>query len=429
VKPSTDSRYFIGLMSGTSLDGIDCAIGRFTDGQLVETVATYFTPFEPALRDELAALQAPVADELHRVHLAANALAHAYAQAVAHALSQAALRAADICAIGAHGQTVRHRPELGYTVQLLNGALLAEETRISVVCDFRSRDIAAGGQGAPLVPAFHQAVFGRPNRTRVVVNIGGIANVSVLRGGLGSASLHNSLGDSEGNLVPDILHNALRNSAGESSPAQPHTDAPTRASVLGWDTGPGNVLMDLWASAHIGTPYDANGAWGAGGTVLPDLLAAMRAEPFFTLPPPKSTGRDLFNADWLARFDLRLNPANIADQASKQTAQNVQATLRELTAHTIADAIQQYAQDAHEVGVSGGGTRNSPLCAALQARLPGKAVASVSTWGCDADFVEALAFAWLAMRRVDGEPGNLPAVTGARGARVLGATHFPASIS
>jgi anhydro-N-acetylmuramic acid kinase len=357
---------YIGLMSGTSMDGVDGVLADFAN-DAITTIASSFAPFPPELRGALMALQAPGANEIEREALAANALAACYAACVA-ALRPSA--AGPIQAVAAHGQTTRHRPELGYTRQTNNPALLAELTGLDVIADFRSRDVAAGGQGAPLVPAFHQAQFGKAGQTRVVVNIGGIGNISVL-----------------------------------------HADG--RAG--GFDTGPGNVLMDGWIARHQGKEYDADGAWAATGTVHAGALAQLKAEPYFALPAPKSTGRDLFHMDWL---DARL--AGVGTIATE----DVMATLTALTAHTIADAIRGQAREVDAVYVCGGGAYNGTLLRALAAALGGAVtVESTAALGVAPNRVEALAFAWLGYRFQKREAGNLPAVTGAKGPRILGALY------
>jgi anhydro-N-acetylmuramic acid kinase len=373
IKPSTPL-LFIGLMSGTSLDGVDGVLAEFPDGAST-THAHAYVPFPAALRADLLALQAAGDNEIHREALAAQALAHCFAACVAQLLAQAKVAAAAVRAIGVHGQTVRHRPELGYTRQINNPALLAELTGIDVIADFRSRDIAAGGQGAPLVPAFHQAAFGTENEIRVVLNIGGISNISVLEHG-------------------------------------------QSGHVVGFDTGPGNVLMDAWIARHRGAAYDAGGAWAAGGKVHAALLESLREEAFFALPPPKSTGRDLFHPAWLA---ARLAPF------SNLSAVDVQATLAAFSAGTIADAIANHAANAHAVYVCGGGAFNTHLMLQLQQALSTCNVAarlhSTQELGIAPNQVEALAFAWLAQRHVTHQAGNLPSVTGARGLRILGALY------
>lgn len=359
---------FIGLMSGTSLDGIDAVIARFdAPGNPPALVHSHFQPFQPQLRDCLLALNEPGRDDLHRAAVSANQLAHAYAAAIRTLLAQAGLATRDITAIGCHGQTVRHRPDAGYTTQLVNGALMAELTGITVICDFRSRDIAAGGQGAPLAPAFHLHAFGAASEHRAVVNIGGIANITYLPpGGIGA----------------------------------------------GFDCGPGNALMDEWITAHLGRPYDDNGAWAATGTVLPKLLNTLLAHEFFARKPPKSTGRDTFNLAWVRRA-----------LTGSEAAADVQATLLALTAEGIATGVERHGSDAAAVFVCGGGAHNHALMARLALRLPNQRVANTSAIGVDADWVEALAFAWLARQTLLREPGNVPAVTGARGSRILGAIY------
>lgn len=359
---------YIGIMSGTSLDGVDAVLADFrtTSPQLI---ATQHLAFDASLRAELLALNQPGENELARAAVAANQLAQHYAEAVLALLATQKINATDIAAIGCHGQTVRHRPELGYTLQLNNPALLAERTGISVVADFRSRDIAAGGQGAPLVPAFHAAAFSHPKKHRVIVNIGGIANL---------------------------------------------TDLPIGGKVSGFDCGPGNMLLDAWCQRHQGKAYDNDGAWAASGNPIPALLEALLSEAFFKQAPPKSTGRDLFHLAWLEQY-----------LAPSYTARDVQATLLQLTVSSIGDAIHQYCGKADEIYVCGGGARNSALIDALRHTFAGQAtfVALTDDLGIDAESVEALAFAWLAQQTLQQAPGNLPAVTGARHPCVLGAIY------
>lgn len=369
-------RYCIGLMSGTSLDGVDGVLVDFAEGTQVLWHAS--RGFDAALRAELLALNTPEGrDELHRAALAANALARSYAEVVRELLQATGLAPAQIAAIGAHGQTVRHRPQMfdgmGYTLQLNSPALLAELSGVAVVADLRSRDVAAGGQGAPLVPAFHQGVFGRPGETVLVLNIGGIANLSVLAGD---------------------------------------------GTVLGFDCGPGNALMDGWCQTHTGQPYDDGGQWAATGQVLPALLDRLLAEPFLQQPPPKSTGRDLFHADWLAGH-LSASATSAADARPAE----VQATLTEFTARACASAVQRFGRGGGELLVCGGGAFNTQLMQRIAALLPGVAVDTTAARGLPPQQVEAAAFAWLARQALLGLPGNLPAVTGARGPRILGAIH------
>jgi anhydro-N-acetylmuramic acid kinase len=360
------SELYIGLMSGTSVDGVDAVLVDF-GATPWRSVGFVNVPFDAALRDELNALQRSGANELHRAALAANALMDCCAAAVASLLADVRIAPRDVAAIGVHGQTVRHRPELGYTIQLANPARLAEATSITVVGDFRSRDVAAGGQGAPLVPAFHAALFGAPERHRVVVNIGGIANLT------------------------------------ELSPGVP---------VRGFDTGPGNTLLDAWCEEHTGERFDRDGAWAASGRTIAELLSLLRAEPYFALPPPKSTGRDLFHLGWLAP---RLKP--------DYPPADVQRTLAVLTAVTIADAIAVHCPAATEVLACGGGAENVTLVRELAAALRPRVLETTAAHGVATNQVEALAFAWLAREAIAGRPGNVSTVTGARGPRVLGAIY------
>lgn len=356
----------VGLMSGTSLDGVDAALIAF-DNERPQCLATHYLPFPTELRREALALQEPGSDELRRSLRLANRLADIYARTTNELLALAAIPATAVRAIGCHGQTLVHAPADGYSLQLANPARLAEQTGITVVADFRSRDIAAGGQGAPLVPAFHDAVFRASGRHRVILNIGGIANVT--------------------DLAPD---------------------APTR----GFDCGPGNMLLDAWTTQHTGKPYDLDGRWASEGRVLPALLRRLREGPFFAAPPPKSCGREEFGIAWL---ESRLE--------GSEAAVDVQATLVALTASTIADAIERWCGNPAEVYVCGGGARNGSLMQALGNSMPGVVIGTTDALGLPADWVEAAAFAWLAWRTLHGRPGNLPEVTGARGPRVLGAIY------
>ena len=368
-----DAELFIGLMSGTSADGVDAVLLRASDPP--RTLAIASLPFSSSLRQAIEALQQPGPDELHRAAEVSNALADAYGEAVAALLTQSGCSRTDIRALGAHGQTVRHRPESGYTLQLLNAARLAEQTGLPVVYDLRQADVAAGGQGAPLVPAFHASVFASTQARRAIVNIGGIANVSLL----------------------------------------PRRSFSEPMTARGYDTGPGNTLLDAWHYQHRGGYFDEQGCWAASGHVDPGLLAAMLDDPYFSEPAPKSTGRDRFHTQWLA--------GKVAQCPSPLRPEDVQATLAELTALTIAEAC---AGLADEVYVCGGGAFNLDLLDRLQRHLAGTPVRSTDALGIAPLSVEGAAFAWLAWRRIHGQPGNLPAVTGARGERVLGAVALPA---
>jgi anhydro-N-acetylmuramic acid kinase len=368
------SQVYAGLMSGTSLDGVDGVLVDFAP-QRPRVLGHISTAFPDALKQELLRLNTSGPDELHRAALAANALVRVYAEVVAQLLNTCQVDAAGVRAIGAHGQTVRHRPQLfdgtGYTLQLNQPALLAEITGIAVVADFRSRDVAAGGQGAPLVPPFHQALFGYLPGMVGVLNIGGISNFTVL-----------------------------------------NSDSPDE--VIGFDCGPGNALMDAWCLAHTGAAYDDSGAWAAGGKVHAGLLQSLLDEPFFGQPPPKSTGRDLFNGAWLQGKLSRIE--NLPPQ-------DVQATLTELTARSCADCVRRFAPGCHRLIVCGGGALNLHLMARLQALLPGSAVVTSETHGLPPLQVEATAFAWLAKQCVERQTASLESVTGAKGARILGAIY------
>ena len=371
-------------MSGTSLDGIDGVLVLIhTDDhhrQLhVEQHAFY--PFDDQFRHQLMALNTPGDNELHTAALAGNHLARLYSQVCTQLLKQAQRPASDIVAIGAHGQTVRHRPlefdadpdhgqpAVGYTIQLNNPALLAELSGIDVVADFRTRDLAAGGQGAPLVPAFHREIFAASGRTVAVLNIGGISNLSVLKA---------------------------------------HGD------VIGFDCGPGNALMDFWCQQHTGQAFDRDGAWAATGKVNGGLLDSLMREPFLLAAPPKSTGRDLFNPVWLAGHLSSHPHAAPAD---------VQATLCEYTALACANDLQRHAADAQQLTVCGGGALNLFLMQRLTALLPKVSVQTSEVQGLPPLQVEAAAFAWLAFKAVHRETASLKSVTGAQGARVLGAIY------
>ena len=395
-------------MSGTSLDGVDGVLlewqdsapsgvsvehdvspSLLSDTRHLKVLLHAFQPFDAEFRAELLSLNTPGNNELHRAALAANRLARDYAKVVHALLNESGMQANDIQAIGAHGQTVRHRPlefdadpstgqsAVGYTLQLNNPALLAELTGIDVVAEFRTRDLAAGGQGAPLVPAFHAEIFGASTHTVAVVNIGGISNISVLK----------------------------------NTSSQSQTRSTSRA-ITGFDCGPGNALMDHWVHLHQGQDFDANGVWAAQGKVIPALLQSLLSEPFLHQIPPKSTGRDLFNPTWLQQH-----------LQTEFAAVDVQATLCEFTAMAIANDLKRHAPDAKQLWVCGGGALNGHLMSRLQAHVPGVQVASTKAHGLPPLQVEAAAFAWLAAKTMKRETGSLESVTGARGARVLGAIY------
>ena len=361
---------YIGLMSGTSMDGID-AVLVMMDGDELRVEAAISHPW-PTAR-ELHELCTPSDNEIDRMGVADNLVAREFATATHALLAKAGLTPKDIRAIGSHGQTIRHRPQLRFTLQIGNAALLAALTGIDVIADFRTMDMALGGQGAPLVPAFHQALFAKPGALRVVLNLGGIANISVLPGNAGG--------------------------------------------VYGFDTGPANTLLDGWYRRHQpdGGNYDAGGQWAASGRLIPALLEKLLTHPYFAAPAPKSTGREMFTLDWL--------DGELAGSAYAPV--DVQRTLQALTCHSIARQLPALdeAQSRPELFVCGGGAHNAPLLSELANLLPGWRIASTTELGIAPDWVEGAAFAWLAQRFIHRKPGNLPAVTGASRLAVLGALY------
>lgn len=352
-------------MSGTSMDGVDAVCARITAHRFDGVVAHVHVPFAAQLRDDLLALQNSGTDELRRAAVLKQTLSEHYVQAVERLFRQPEMQGLAVEVIGCHGQTVRHAPQAGYSIQLADWAMLAERTALPVAGDFRAADIAAGGQGAPLVPAFHRMLFAHDGQTRVVLNLGGIANLTVLA---------------------------------------------ADGAVTGFDSGPANMLMDAWVQQYFDCAYDEGGVLARGGQVLPELLAALLADDYFAQKPPKSTGRDGFSLTWLAGF-----------LHGGEAAQDVLRTLLELTAHSAAAAVQDYAPDAQELCLCGGGADNVLLRERLAQLLPQLDVYDTDRLGLPPTQVEAAAFAWLAHCRVHRIPANLPAVTGARGARVLGA--------
>lgn len=374
--PDAAAELYLGLMSGTSADGIDAALVRFQgEGPALRCELVHGRTFawDDALRAQLVALgQGADAVSLDALGALDGRVAQAFADAALALLQDAGVPRGRVRAIGSHGQTIRHRPHADppFTWQLGDGNVIAERTGIATVADFRRRDVAAGGQGAPLMPAFHAALLGSPHEDRAVLNLGGIGNLTLL---------------------------------------------PVAGEVRGFDTGPANALMDAWCERHAGRAYDAGGAFAASGQVDAALLARLLAEPWFALPPPKSTGREQFHLNWLQ--------ARMGDAATAPA--DVQATLLELTARTIADALQMTQPTTRRVLACGGGVHNAALMARLAAHLPQAVVESTAAHGLDPDYVEAMGFAWLARETLAGRPGNLPAVTGAAGRRVLG-TVFPA---
>ena len=367
------SRLFLGLISGTSADGIDVALVEFPDATSAAGLrlrAACTRSWSSGLRERLVAIgqggEPASLDELGRLDVQ---VAQAFADAALALLDEAGVAPAQVTAIGSHGQTLRHHPhgDAPFTMQIGDGSVIAERTGIATVADFRRRDVAAGGHGAPLVPAFHAALLQYADEDRAVLNLGGIGNYTLL---------------------------------------------PRHGAVRGFDTGPANALLDAWCLRHNGQAFDAGGQFAASGRVDAALLARLLDEPWFALPPPKSTGREQFHLDWLqARLRGGESPAD------------VQATLLELTAATVAEALHAQQPGTARVIACGGGVRNPVLMRAIATRLPGVVVESSAAHGLDPDFVEAMAFAWLARETLAGRPGNLPAVTGAAGPRVLGVVH------
>lgn len=358
---------YLGVMSGTSLDGLDIAL--IEQSENITLLAHHYLPMPAELRIELLGLCTPGQDEVARAAIAEQRWATLAAQGINALLRSTGLVPSDIRAIGSHGQTIRHEPARGFTVQIGNPALLAELTGIDVIADFRRRDMAAGGQGAPLVPAFHESLFGEPEKPCAVLNVGGFSNLSLI------------------------------------SPGQP---------VRGFDCGPGNALMDAWIAQHQGQSFDRDGAWAASGTLHEALLHRLLSDPFFAGKGPKSTGRELFNLPWLENHLVALPSLQPAD---------VQRTLLELTARSITESLQHAQAQTHELLVCGGGAHNSTLMRRLQQLLPNCQVGSTASRGVPPDWVEAMAFAWLAHCCLERIPANRPSVSGAKGLRVLGALY------
>jgi anhydro-N-acetylmuramic acid kinase len=361
---------YIGLMSGTSLDAIDTTLVDFSTDK-PRLLAAHNVPLPADLRKTLLALNRPAAGEIARMAQADVELGKHLAQAVTKLLALHNIDKSEIRAIGSHGQTLRHNPDanLPYTLQIGDPNTIAELTGITTIADFRRRDLAASGQGAPLMPAFHAAYLRVNDASRVIVNIGGMANITLL-------------------------------------PANPNK------TVTGFDTGPGNVLMDGWYQRHQKGSYDKGGQWAASGKIEQAFLQRMQRDKFFKLAPPKSTGRDHFDMRWLDRLIKR--------HGKRMQRKHVQASLCELTAWSIATAINEHAADAHDVIVCGGGVHNTALMFRLQALLDGRQVLSSEDFDIDPDYMEAMGFAWLAMQTLGGKPGNLPSVTGATHPVVLG---------
>lgn len=364
---------YIGLMSGTSADAIDAVLVDLQSTP--QLLAQHTLPLPIKTRQQIHALSLPGDDEIDRMGALDVDLGKLFARTTLQLLASAGISPAQINSIGSHGQTIRHRPpgssEGTFTLQIGDPNLIAELTGITTVADFRRRDMAAGGQGAPLVPAFHRAIFHAQDKDRVIVNIGGMANLTWL---------------------------------------------PTQGQTLGFDTGPGNVLMDIWIAEHLGKSYDQNGAWAASGTVCQALLDELLATPYFRLPAPKSTGRESFNRAWLDE--------NLRKLKSTLAPADVQATLLELTAITIADSINGLSQSSKDIFVCGGGAYNNALMQRLKVLLPKDTVASTAVLGVDPQWIEAMAFAWLAQQTINHRPGNLREVTGATREVILGGVYY-----
>lgn len=388
-----EAPYFIGMMSGTSLDGMDAVLCRFfeTDDETcsVEMVASHSVPFTEDLRQALLSLTTPngvatfiqtcefdFQSELDVYGWASVYYATFAAQVALELLDKANISHDLVCAIGCHGQTVRHHPNWSFSLQLLDPNILAEYTGIAVVSDFRRRDMAVGGQGAPLVPAFHQAIFGHDKQVKGVLNLGGIANITVLN------------------------HD--------------------KSTPIGFDTGVANLLMDAWNFRHTNTCYDQDGAWAASGQVIQPLLDILLSHPFFSQSPPKSTGREDFNLVWL---DAMIDQLNSSHPNLCHTPADIQATLCELTAVSAAKQIRHFIKSG-TVLVCGGGAKNTHLMARLQAHLPNLSIKPTNDWGIEVTWIESVAFAWLARQNILGRCGNIPAVTGANKAVVLGQVCF-----
>lgn len=360
--------HYIGLMSGTSADAIDAVLVALPANGPLKLLASHGHPIPEPIKQTIHSLVLPGPNEIDRLGALHTELGELFAAAALAVLRAGKLTAKDVRAIGSHGQTLRHRPTgtFPFSLQIGNPSVIAERTGITTVADFRARDIAGGGQGAPLVPAFHQYLFHSCERSRAIVNIGGIANVTYL----------------------------------PADNAQP---------VLGFDTGPGNTLLDAWARQHLGKPHDETGQWAGGGHPSNTLLEKLFTDPYFSAPPPKSTGREYFHSGWLTqKIPTGLRP------------QDVQATLAELTARSVTDAIRRFLPACDEVFVCGGGAHNRDLMERLRVRLKPLPLATTETLGLAPDWVEATAFAWLAHQTLEGQPGNLPSVTGAQRPVVLG---------
>ncbi|MGK0273432.1 MAG: anhydro-N-acetylmuramic acid kinase [Cocleimonas sp.] len=375
----SNQNLYIGLMSGTSLDSIDVVLVDLSKDE-IRLIASHSHELPSSLKEQLIEITHPKwLGSLESIGSLNHQLGKLFADATNTLIKQESIPRESIRAIGSHGQTLWHQPygSNPFTMQLGDASLIAEETNITTVADFRSRDIAAGGQGAPLVPAFHLEHLSNTNNNRFVLNIGGIANITIL----------------------------------------PKADSEILAS--GYDIGPGNGLIDAWISHHCDKSYDKNGDWGKSGVILPDVLKTLLRDDYFSILPPKSTGKELFNLEWLNRV--------LGDHLTSEKPEDIQATLTELTAKSITDCINNHNDESNtfnELYVCGGGVHNSFLIERLQQHLPETSITSTEKLGIDPDWMEAIAFAWLAKQTLEGKTSNLPEVTGAKGKRILGAIHL-----
>ncbi len=370
--PDTANELFIGLLSGTSVDGIDAGLFEFGASNNIILRGSYHQPYPPEIRDAILRLSQPGDNEIDRMGALDIAIGELFAKAASTVIKQEGIPSKRIKAIGSHGQTIRHRPNQkhAFSLQVGDPNTIAQTSGITTVADMRRMDIAAGGQGAPLAPAFHQAAFYTSSERRCIINIGGISNISVL-----------------------------------------HDDC---NKVVGYDTGPGNILMDSWVSTHRHRDYDENGDWAKTGSVNDALLHQLMSHPYLQKTFPKSTGREDFNRAWLEQVLSKLSPI---------TAEDVQASLCEFTALSLSQSIQDHVIDA--AYICGGGAHNQTLMQRISAHLPDIKVDTTSALKINPDWVEAGLFAWLAKQRIDGRKTNLTSVTGASHSTVLGAIYSP----
>ncbi|MEH6458074.1 MAG: anhydro-N-acetylmuramic acid kinase [Cocleimonas sp.] len=376
---NSEKKLYIGLMSGTSLDGIDVVLVDFSEQQ-AKLVASHNHEIPSSLKQRLIETTHPEwLGSLEDIGLLNQQLGELFADATNSLIKKENINRDSISAIGSHGQTLWHQPfgKHPFSMQLGNASLIAEKAKITTVADFRSRDIAAGGQGAPLVPAFHQELLSHSDKNRVILNIGGIANITIL---------------------PNFA---------------------SKIPTSGYDTGPGNGLIDAWISSNGDKTYDANGDWGRSGKIIPEVLSVLLNDDYFAKLPPKSTGKEAFNLEWLKIM--------LGNQLTLERPEDIQATLTELTARSIAGCVNNHNENGNRVDelyICGGGIHNTFLTQRIQHHLPNTTIASTIKLGIDPDWMEAIAFAWLAKQTLDGNTSNLPEVTGAKGKRILGAIHL-----